>query len=65
VCLQVEGYDAAALTVYLKTHGARIGEAGMRYGAQGSGPSLYLYDPEGNMLELKAVLPDIGGEITD
>jgi glyoxylase I family protein len=24
-----------------------------RYGAQGEGPSQYLFDPEGNMIELK------------
>ncbi|MBF3850969.1 VOC family protein, partial [Burkholderia pseudomallei] len=24
-----------------------------RYGADGYGPSLYLFDPEGNMVELK------------
>ena len=25
----------------------------MRYGAEGDGPSIYLFDPEGNMVELK------------
>jgi glyoxylase I family protein len=25
----------------------------MRYGAKGEGPSIYLYDPQGNMIELK------------
>lgn len=28
-------------------------EVGRRYGADGEGPSVYLHDPEGNMIELK------------
>jgi hypothetical protein len=28
-------------------------EAGLRYGAEGEGPSLYVRDPEGNVVELK------------
>jgi glyoxylase I family protein len=37
----------------LSERGVRIGELGVRYGADGFGPSLYLFDPEGNMVELK------------
>jgi len=53
LCLRVEGYDEAAIIKHLQAHGVRIGEAGSRYGAQGEGPSIYLYDPQGNMIELK------------
>jgi glyoxylase I family protein len=53
VCLRVDGYDEAAIIRHLKAHAARVGETGMRYGADGEGPSIYLFDPEGNMLELK------------
>jgi glyoxylase I family protein len=53
LCLRVEGYDEAAILAHLKAHGVRIGELGSRYGAQGEGPSIYLYDPQGNMVELK------------
>ncbi|WP_250470962.1 VOC family protein [Caballeronia sp. GAFFF1] len=53
LCLRVEPFDAAALRAHLETHGARIGEEARRYGAEGFGPSLYLFDPEGNMIELK------------
>ena len=53
LCLRVEGYDEAAILVHLRAHGVRIGELGSRYGAQGEGPSIYLYDPQGNMIELK------------
>ncbi|WP_345812404.1 VOC family protein [Paraburkholderia sp. PREW-6R] len=53
VCLRVDPFDADALSAHLAEHGARPGEPALRYGADGYGPSLYLYDPEGNMVELK------------
>ncbi|QSN61334.1 VOC family protein [Caballeronia sp. M1242] len=53
LCLGVAPFDAAALRAHLETHGAGIGEEARRYGAEGFGPSLYLFDPEGNMIELK------------
>ncbi|MGF6442838.1 VOC family protein [Paraburkholderia youngii] len=53
LCLRVESFDADALKAHLSARGARLGEQGVRYGADGFGPSLYLFDPEGNMVELK------------
>ena len=53
LCLRVEPFDAEALKAHLTQHGARPGNAVERYGAEGLGPSLYLFDPEGNMVELK------------
>jgi glyoxylase I family protein len=53
VCLSIEGYDEAAIVAYLEGQGVRVGEIGSRYGAEGQGPSIYLFDPEDNMLELK------------
>ena len=53
LCVRVEPFDADALRAHLEKHGARIGENARRYGAEGFGPSLYLFDPEGNMVELK------------
>ena len=53
VCLRIDPFDAEALTAHLSGHGARLGEHALRYGADGYGPSLYLFDPEGNMVELK------------
>jgi len=52
-CLRVEPFDVAALVSHLASHGVTAGEVKMRYGAEGMGPSLYLTDPEGNMVELK------------
>ncbi|MGF6596367.1 glyoxylase I family protein [Paraburkholderia sp. GAS448] len=53
LCLRIEPFDADALKAHLTAHGARPGEPALRYGADGYGPSLYLFDPEGNMVELK------------
>lgn len=52
-CLRVEDYDEAAILAHLRAHDVRVGDIGMRYGAKGEGPSIYLYDPQGNMIELK------------
>ncbi|MEZ0604956.1 VOC family protein [Paraburkholderia sp. IW21] len=53
VCLRIDPFDAEALKTHLTEHGARPGEPAVRYGADGFGQSLYLFDPEGNMVELK------------
>jgi glyoxylase I family protein len=53
LCLRIEPFDIDALKAWLNESGVRIGEQGTRYGADGYGPSLYLFDPEGNMVELK------------
>jgi glyoxylase I family protein len=53
LCLSVDGYDEAAIIAHLKARGVHVGEVGRRYGAKGAGPSIYLFDPQGNMVELK------------
>lgn len=52
-CITLDGYDEAKIRAYLSAYGVEIGEAGSRYGAEGEGPSLYISDPEGNIVELK------------
>jgi catechol 2,3-dioxygenase-like lactoylglutathione lyase family enzyme len=52
-CVRVDPYDEAAIRAHLLAHGVAPGESGSRYGAEGEGPSLYLRDPEGNVIELK------------
>jgi glyoxylase I family protein len=52
-CLRIDPYDDAALRAHLLAHGVQPRESGSRFGAEGEGPSLYLTDPEGNMIELK------------
>lgn len=52
-CLRVEPFDADAIRAHLAAHGVDSGPAESRYGAEGAGPSIYLSDPEGNVVELK------------
>jgi glyoxylase I family protein len=52
-CLRVDPFDRDAILAHLQAHGAQAGEFGNRYGAEGEGPSQYLFDPEGNVVELK------------
>ena len=52
-CLRVEPFDPMALVSHLASHGVTAGEIKTRFGADGMGPSLYLSDPEGNVVELK------------
>jgi glyoxylase I family protein len=59
-CLGAEIADLAETVGYLRTNGVEvIGEPGMRYGARGMGLSIYLHDPEGNVVELKQ-MPQAG-----
>ena len=53
LCLRVEPFDRAAVVAHLEAHGVRVGDFGSRYGAEGEGPSQYLFDPEDNLVELK------------
>ena len=53
LCLRAEPFDRDGIVAHLQAHGVRIGEFGSRYGAEGEGPSQYLFDPEGNLIELK------------
>lgn len=53
LCLRVEPFDPAAIVAHLRTHDVAIGEIRERFGAEGNGISIYLRDPEGNVLELK------------
>jgi glyoxylase I family protein len=53
LCLRVEPFDQEAIVAHLKAHGVAVGDIRTRYGAEGNGISIYLTDPEGNMVELK------------
>lgn len=52
-CLRVEPFDAAAIGRHLARFGIEAGPVATRYGAHGNGPSIYVRDPEGNVVELK------------
>jgi RimJ/RimL family protein N-acetyltransferase/catechol 2,3-dioxygenase-like lactoylglutathione lyase family enzyme len=53
ICIRIEPFEEAQITRYLALHGIEIHEKGERYGAEGTGPSIYLRDPFQNVIELK------------
>lgn len=52
-CLRIDPFDADAIRAALARHGVETGAVEQRFGAEGKGPSLYLKDPDGNVVELK------------
>jgi len=53
VALSLASFDEAAIRAHLGSHGIEPGDVGERYGADGMGPSMYIRDPDGNVVELK------------
>ncbi len=53
LALQLAAFDESALRAHLEAHGVDPGEVAERYGAEGMGPSMYIRDPDGNVVELK------------
>ena len=53
ICLRVEPFDGGAILAHLRAHGLAPGPVESRFGAEGEGPSIYVNDPEGNVVELK------------
>lgn len=49
----LEAFDQAEIRAHLEAHGIPPGEVSERYGADGNGPSMYIRDPDGNVVELK------------
>ncbi len=52
-CLQIEPLPEHETLDYLASHGVQAGPFERRYGAQGFGNSIYLQDPDGNVVELR------------
>jgi catechol 2,3-dioxygenase-like lactoylglutathione lyase family enzyme len=55
-CLRLDSFDEPRIRDYLKGQSVKVGPVSLRYGAQGQGPSVYVTDPEGNVVELKGSL---------
>ena len=53
LCLRLEPFDQEAIVEHLRRHGVAVGDIRPRFGAEGTGVSIYLADPEGNVVELK------------
>ena len=52
-CIRVEPFDYKAIRKRLDKVGVICSDVRELYGADGYGPSVYLHDPEGNMIEIK------------
>ncbi|HUX73019.1 MAG TPA: VOC family protein [Steroidobacteraceae bacterium] len=63
MCFRVEPFDEAGIRRELESRGILVGPALSRYGAEGEGLSVYVTDPEGNVVELKGPpqAMDLGG----
>lgn len=53
-CLQLKMISEEEIRNHLETHSINVGEFSDRYGAQGTGRSIYINDPEGNTVELRS-----------
>lgn len=60
LCLRLQPFDAAAIATHLRANGIAPGDVVSRYGAEGDGPSMYISDPEGNVVELKGPPGPVG-----
>jgi len=58
ICFRVAPFDADVIAQHLEHHGVPPGAVESRYGSEGQGPSIYIEDPEGNVVELKGP-PDL------
>ncbi|MEE8496735.1 MAG: VOC family protein [Xanthomonadales bacterium] len=53
-CLQLKPILEEEIKAHLESNGVEAGEFDDRYGAQGFGRSVYIKDPEGNVVELRS-----------
>jgi catechol 2,3-dioxygenase-like lactoylglutathione lyase family enzyme len=52
-CLQIEAVGEQELRDWLESNGVEAGDFAERYGAGAFGPSVYIRDPDDNMVELR------------
>ena len=52
-CLRITPFKEAEILSFLSLSGIQAEKAMIRYGAEGEGPSIYCFDPDGNQVELK------------
>ncbi len=58
--VRIAPFDEASLRAWLAERGVETEAALPRYGAEGTGPSLYIRDPDGNTVELKGPPTGLG-----
>jgi glyoxylase I family protein len=52
-CFRVDPFDEPRIRRHLEANGVEVGPVALRYGAEGEGPSIFVADPEGNVVEPK------------
>jgi glyoxylase I family protein len=57
-CVRIEPWDEENIRRTLEECGVEPGPTARRYGAKGTGPSIYIRDPDGNVVELKGPADD-------
>ena len=60
-CLQIESLTEKELTDWLESNDIEVGDFEMRYGAEAFGSSVYIRDPDNNIVELRLGLQNIRG----
>lgn len=58
LCLRIEPFQENLIRSFLEEHNVKVIGSGDRKGAEGVGPSIYVEDPEGNVIELKGPSPN-------
>ncbi len=58
--VRIAPFDEASLRAWLAEHGIETEAPLPRYGAEGTGPSIYIRDPDGNTVELKGPPTGLG-----
>ena len=52
-CFRIDPFDEPSIRRHLEAQGIEVGTVASRYGAEGEGPSIYVTDADGNVVELK------------
>ena len=52
-CLQIEAITEEDLRTWLESNGVEVGDFQVRYGAEAFGSSVYIRDPDNNIVELR------------
>jgi len=64
VCLRIHSFEERSLVRHLAAHSVEPrGPITQNFGAEGVGPSVYIEDPDGNVVELKGPAVGSGGSV--
>ena len=53
LCIRADPFNEKEIITFFESIGVDVIDSGQRYGSEGTGPSIYVKDPEGNVVELK------------